>query len=438
MRDDSTNFGTATYSLALLTVVGSINVLDRNIFSILIQPIKQELHLSDTQLGFLSGMAFATFYAIGGIPIGAYADRGSRRRLIVLSLLCFSVMTALCGVARSFLQLALARIGVAIGEAGIYPAAHSIITDAYPRVRRALAMSIFSLSVNIGLFAGLFGGGLLSQHIGWRGTFAAVCLPGVLAAALVFFTLREPSRGQSDGLNASAAEGPPLGAVIGLFWKHRSLRHILIGYVLAVIAGTATSVWLPALFGRAFAMPVATIGVTLAITQGLVGGIGTIGGGWLIGRMGDRDPRWTARLIALFLALSTPFTVAVLLAPSAPAALGLLVPAALLTATYYGPSIALIHTLVPPAARARASAILFFSINLFGWGVGPQLVGWLSDKLTAAHGADSLRYALLVGPVAMLWSACHYLVAAHALPSAFDTSGASSLSAGTLSVEREA
>jgi len=202
------------YALLLLLLVFTSSHVDRQILAILLQPIKQELLLSDTQLGFLSGVAFAIFYATLGIPMAMWADRGNRRNLIAAALSVWSGMTVLCGVATTFWQLALARIGVGVGEAGSSPPSHSIIADMYPPAERATAMSIFSLGVNFGLMLGFLFGGWINQWYGWRAAFFVAGAPGLLLALIVRVTLREPPRGYAEGIQHTQQEIPGLWEIV--------------------------------------------------------------------------------------------------------------------------------------------------------------------------------------------------------------------------------
>ena len=404
------------YVLGVLTAVYVSNYVDRQILSILLEPIKHAFSLSDTQLGFLSGISFAIFYATLGIPIAMWADRGSRRSIITLATVIFSVMTAVCGLATSFGQLALARIGVGIGEAGSSPPSHSIVADFYRPHERATAMAIFALGVNLGILIGFLAGGWINELFGWRAAFLVVGAPGLLLALLVRTTLREPPRGQSEGRDHEArAAAPPLAEAFRTFWRVRSLRHIAAGATLNSFVGYGAVAWVPAFLIRSFGMSTGDVGTALALIIGIVGGAGTFLGGYTADRLARRDVRWNVWLVAACVGGATPFAFGVYLAPDAFWSLvSFLVPAAV-GALYLGPSLAMVQGLVPLRMRTLASAVLLFVINIIGLGLGPQTIGILSDLLAPRFGEESLRYALLLAGLVNVWAALHFLLAGRTL-----------------------
>ena len=402
--------------LFVLTAVYVSNYVDRQILSILLEPIKHAFDLSDTQLGFLSGISFAIFYATLGIPIAFRADRGNRRSIITLATLVFSLMTAVCGLAQSFVQLALARIGVGIGEAGSSPPSHSILADLYRPHERATAMAIFALGVNIGILIGFLAGGWINELFGWRAAFLVVGVPGLLLALLVRMTVREPSRGHSEGRGHEAgAAAPPLADAFRLFWRVRSLRHIAAGAALNSFVGYGAVAWLPAFLIRSFGMSTGDVGTALALIIGIVGGAGTFLGGYFADRLGRRDVRWNVWLVAACVGGATPFAFGVFLARDVFTALSsFLVPAAV-GALYLGPCLAMVQGLVPLRMRTVASAVLLFVINIIGLGLGPQMVGLLSDLFAPRFGEESLRYALLTAGLVNVWAALHFFLAGRTL-----------------------
>ncbi len=404
------------YALGLLTSVYVSNYVDRQILSILLESIKHEFSVSDTQLGFLSGISFAIFYATLGIPIALWADRGNRRNIVALATVVFSVMTAVCGFAASFVQLALARIGVGIGEAGASPPSHAIVADLYRPHERATAMAIFALGVNLGILIGFLAGGWINEFFGWRAAFLVVGVPGLLLALLVRTTLREPPRGQSEGREGEAsAAAPPLAAAFRTFLRVRSLRHIALGAALNSFVGYGAVAWVPAFLIRSFGMSTGDVGTALALIIGVVGGAGTFLGGYFADRLARRDVRWNVWLVAACVGGATPFAFGVYLAADAFWALvAFLVPAAV-GALYLGPSLAMVQGLVPLRMRTLASAVLLFVINIIGLGLGPQAVGILSDLLAPRFGEESLRYALLLAGLVNLWSALHFFLAGRTL-----------------------
>ena len=404
------------YVLLVLTSVYVSNYVDRQILSILLEPIKRDFGLSDTQLGFLSGISFAIFYATLGIPIAVWADRGNRRNIITLATTLFSVMTALCGFAQSFAQLALARIGVGIGEAGSSPPSHSIVADLYEPHERATALAIFALGVNIGILIGFLAGGWINEFFGWRAAFMVVGVPGLLLALLVRLSVPEPPRGHSEGRGAEAeTAAPPLAEAFRSLWRVRSLRHIALGAALNSFVGYGAVAWVPTFLIRSFGMTTGDVGTALALIIGIVGGLGTFLGGYFADRLAHRDVRWNMWLVAACVGGGTPFTFGVYLAPDAFWALAaFLVPAAV-GALYLGPSLAMVQGLVSLRMRTVASALLLFVINIIGLGLGPQMVGVVSDLLAPRFGDESLRYALLVVGLVNLWSAVHFFRASRTL-----------------------
>ena len=409
------------YALGLLVVVNVFNYLDRQILSILLEPIKRDLQLSDTALGFLTGIAFALFYTFAGIPIARWADRGMRCTIIAGGLAIWSGMTALTGLAQTFTQLTLARIGVGVGEAACSPPSHSLLSDYFPPDRRGTALSIFSLGVPIGIMVGYLVGGWINQYFGWRLAFFVVGLPGLVLVLVLWLTLREPLRGHSEGLqgSVSATQTDSLWTVFHFIWALRSFRHLSLAAALHALYGYGVLAFMPAFMMRVHGMTnTAELGLWLGLIAGVFSGIGTFLGGALSDRLAARknDRRWYMWLPACATLLSIPFTCLFYLWPEGRTALLLSIPAAILGPTYIGPTMAMTQGLVKLRMRATASAILLFILNLIGLGLGPQAVGVLSDLLAPTYGVESIRYALLfVVVIGSLWSAFHYFLAAQTL-----------------------
>lgn len=410
-----------SYALALLVVVNVFNYLDRQILSILLESIKRDLQLSDTALGFLTGIAFALFYTFAGVPIARSADRGTRRTIMALGLAVWSGMTALTGLAQSFTQLALARIGVGVGEAACSPPVHSLLSDYFPPERRGTALSIFSLGVPIGIMIGYLVGGWINQYFGWRTAFFVVGLPGLLLAVVVRLTLREPPRGHSEGPQTSTSVTPvdSFPDVLRFMWRLRSFRHLSLAAVLHALYGYGVLAFMPAFMMRVHGMTnTAELGLWLGLIAGVFSGIGTFLGGTLGDRFAarEKDMRWYMWLPAWATILSIPFTCLFYLWPEGRTALLLSIPSAILGPTYIGPTMAMTQGLVKLRMRATASAILLFILNLIGLGLGPQAVGVLSDLLVTTYGTQSIRYVLLfVVVISSMWSSMHYFLAARTL-----------------------
>ncbi len=405
------------YALALLTSVYVINFVDRQILSILVEPIKQAFDVSDTAMGFLVGFSFAIFYATLGIPIAVWADRANRRNIIAAALALFSAMTAMCGMVTSFFQLALARIGVGVGEAGTSPPSHSVIADLFPPNERATAMGVFSIGVNAGIMIGFFAGGWLEELYGWRVAFLAVGLPGLLLALVVRFGLKEPQRGLSEGrANEAQSEAPPVGEAVRTFMKTPTLRHIAFGSALNAFVGYGSVNWFPTFLMRSYDMSSSDVGMVLSLIIGIGGGLGTFGAGFFADRLANIDVRWNLWLpVALFVG-ALPLNFGVFLSDNASATLWFFLIPAMMGTVYLAPSLAMVQGLVPLRMRTVASAILLFIINMIGMGLGPQMVGVLSDLLSDHFGHESLRYALFISGFVLLWSGVHFMIAARTLP----------------------
>lgn len=403
------------YALAMLTIAYAFNFIDRQILVIIQESIKLEMGLADWQLGLLSGFSFAAVYITAGIPIAFWADRGNRRNIIALAVAVWSGMTALSGLAQSFVQLLLARVGVGIGEAGGSPPAHAMISDFFPPERRATALAIYSAGLHFGIFAGFLIGGIANELLGWRAAFMVVGLPGVVFAAIFFLTVREPTRGRWEA-SAAADYRPSLKQTLDLLLQFRSFWLIAAGCGLTSFAGYGNGNFTPSFLIRSHGIDGSTLGVLMAFGGGGAGLIGTLAGGWLADRLGGGDQRWYVWIPAICGGLAVPLAFPFLLSDQTPLVVVLLVLVTALINTYLGPSLSICHGLVPPAMRAIASAILFFVLNLIGLGLGPLTAGLLSDWFTASHGPDGLRYAMLVvALIASLGVGC-FVLAARALP----------------------
>jgi predicted MFS family arabinose efflux permease len=407
--------GARNYALVLLTIVYSFNFIDRQLLAILQEPIKLELSLSDSQLGLLTGFAFALFYVIAGIPIARWADRSNRRNIISLSLGLWSLMTAVSGLTHNFIQLLAARVGVGVGEAGGSPPSHSIVSDIFPPEKRASAMSFYSTGVNIGILFGFLLGGWLNEFFGWRVAFIVVGAPGVLLALLVRFTLREPIRGLTEN-KQSSDEQVPFSQVLHLLWSRLSFRHMVFAGSLNAFVIYATVNWLASFFIRSHGMTTGELGTWLAMSSGLFGAIGVFFGGFFADKLASRDKRWYVWLSAVMMLICVPFTIAVYSASNQYTALMLAFVPGTLFNVYLGTTIATTHGLVGQRMRATSSAILFLVLNIIGLGLGPWSIGLLSDYLLPTLGTESLRYALLyIIPAVTFWSACHFYLASRTL-----------------------
>ena len=404
------------YAVGVLTAVYASSQVDRQIMGMLLQPIKLELGASDTQMGFLVGLTFAIFYATLGMPIAMLADRTNRRNIITAAISIWSAMTVLCGYAQTFVQMTLARIGVGVGEAGSTPPSHSIIADLFPPESRGTAMGIFALGVNIGLLLAYLVGGWLSDNVGWRMTFVAVGLPGLIIAAILFFTVTEPKRGSADKSAASAdPSAPKFRTVARHMWQVRSTRHLTIGSAIAGFIGYGFTLWMPSFLIRSHGLSATDVGLILALMAGVVGSMGTFTAGKLADVLARRDERWRAWVVAVGKTGYVPFLAGVFLVDDLTTALILYLVPAFFGGFYLAPTFALIQSLVSLRMRALASSIVLFVLNIIGMGFGPQLVGIMSDWLAPEYGQESLRMSLLILSFLNIWCGYHYFTAARTL-----------------------
>ncbi len=406
--------GYRTYVLILLLLVYTSNYADRIVLGVLLEPIKAEFGVSDTLMGLLTGATFAIFYATLGIPIAILADRRSRRNIIGVCVFIWSGMTVLCGMAATFTQMMLARIGVGVGEAGGSPPSHSMISDLFPPDKRATALGIFAMGVPLGYLVGYYGGSVIAEDYGWRTAFYAMGVPGIILTLLVFFTVKEPPRGHHDFAAGSAA--PSLTQIARYLGARKSIVHMLIGATLITFTGYSVVIWGPAFFIRTHEMPLSQVGTYLSLVGGISSMIGTFLGGYLADKLSRNDKRWQAWLVAIAIAIAIPFAVAVALLDDLETVLYINVIPSMVSALYLAPCFAMMQNLVEPRMRAVASATFLFVINLIGMGIGPVFTGWVSDLLAPTYGADSLRYAFVLLVVFNVWAIWHFVLAGRHLP----------------------
>ncbi|MEH6684900.1 MAG: MFS transporter [Qipengyuania sp.] len=400
------------FVLGVLTLVYALNFVDRQLLVILQEQIKEELLLSDTQLGLLSGFAFALFYVSCGIPIARWADRGVRRNIIALALTVWSGMTAVSGLAQNYLHLLLARVGVGVGEAGGSPPAHSMISDIFPEKERATALSIYSIGIYIGILTGFALGGFIAETFGWRMAFLVVGLPGILVALLLRLTVAEPIRGWSEKRENEVGQSPSIFDVLRFLWSRKTFRNLALAGSLQATVIYAVGNWLPSFFLRNHEIGLAQLGVWMALTSGFGGGAGSFFGGWFADKLGQRDRRWYVWGSAIMILAITPVLLIMLNTGNLLLALLLTGVFHFLSASYLGPALAVSHGLVGLRMRALTSAVFFFFINLIGLGLGPLIVGYLSDTFAAGGDENPLSAAMLiVGCIASVWGCVHYVLA---------------------------
>jgi MFS family permease len=405
------------YVIALLWLVMLLRFVDLQIISVLLESIRKEFGVSDTQLGLLSGLAFALFYGTLGIPIAWLADRSNRRNIIAAALGLWSAMTAVCGFANSFVQLFLARVGVGVGEAGGQPPAYSLISDYVPAEKRSSVFAILSSAVPFGVFTGFIIGGWVNALWGWRAAFMVVGIPGVLLAILIRFTLREPPRGAAER-RAVETNPIPFAEALRHLWNVRSYRHLVLATSIFTLGAIGSGIWIPSFFVRVHGMPQPEVATWLAFIYGGGGVLGATLGGALADRLvrTTGDSRWFAWMSAIASACILPFSLFVYLWPNPIVALLVHSGTTTLMHMWMGPAYGTVQSLAGVKRRAMAAAINGLLVNLVALGLGPLIVGAASDFFNARFGDDALRYSILsVVCVAYSWAALHFLLAARTL-----------------------
>ena len=399
------------YLLAVLTLVYAFNHVDRQVMVILQEPIKLEFGLSDTQLGLLTGFLFAAFYATLGIPFAAWADRGNRRNIIALALTIWSGMTAISGFAQNFWHLALARMGVGIGEAGGTPPATSMISDRFPANERAFALGIYTTGISIGILVGFMLCGIIAENYGWRVGFFVAGVPGLLLALLLMTTVAEPKRGAADAI-VDTGTAPPLSETIRFFLSQKAMVFMLLGGVFICVSANAFLAGVPLYFIRVHDVALGELGIALGLLLGGAGGVGAIVIGKVCDRLSSRDLRWRPWIIALTSVIALPFAAAFLLSDTKMSAYALYAAPSFFGLIYASISYAAMQELAPPRMRAMASAVMLLCLTLIGIGIGPVLVGILSDAFAAELGQRSIARALLWLLILNAATVIFYLIAA--------------------------
>lgn len=383
------------YVLAALLVVYTLNFLDRQFLTVLQEPVKKSLHLKDAEMGALTGLVFALFYTVIGIPVGMLADRVNRKNVITGAMTIWSLFTAACGFATSFVTLAIPRMGVGVGEAGGSPPSYSIVSDYFPPRQRGTALAIFSLGVPFGTMFGAMSGGFIAAQFGWQTAFKALGVVGLIIAPIFYFTVREPKRGTFEG-GSSPHAGNPF-AAIGLFFGRPMLALTALSCGLTAFVGYGMLNWVPSLLIRAKGMSLPQIALYYGLMSGITGAIGTFSSGWLVDKLGHMRPRAYAMVPAFSILLSMPFLIAAVYAPGWPLALTLLAGPALLNNMYLAPALAVVQNNVPPHQRVVSGALLLFILNLIGLGGGPLFVGAMSDYFKSTHADLPNAQALALG-----------------------------------------
>jgi len=403
------------YVLFLLFLVYTFNYVDRQVLIILAEPIKLEFKLKDWQLGFLTGTAFALFYATLGIPIARLADRLNRVNIIAAALTIWSSMTAACAVTTNFAQLALARVGVGVGEAGGSPPAVSLLASYFDRRQRSTAMSIYSLGATVGILLGFVIGGLINVRFGWRAAFLAAGVPGLVLASLLKWTVREPRTVKNASAPETTLPAEPIGRTLRVLYSIRTCRLLNAAAVAAGITVYGFMVWTPVLLIRRFGMSTGEVGTAVGLIAGIAGSSGVFLGGLAADYFAKADQRrqlWVPAATAL---LFWPLILLSVNAATAKSAIIWLIPTYAVALAYTGPTWAVLQSVTPPHMRAMAAAILLFLVNLIGLGMGPQLIGVMSDVLQAGAATTGLRHSIEIVCSASVLASLFFFLASKSL-----------------------
>jgi len=391
----------------------TLSICDRMILSILFPDIQAEFGLSDTQLGLLGGITFALFYATMGLPIARLSDQYSRKIIIITSLVIFSLLTVFSGLAAGFISLLLFRIGVGIGEAGVNPASHSIIADYFPPQRRGFAMAILMLGGSFGMMLGFVGGGFIAEAYGWRIALVSVGVPGVLLAVFMAKLLKEPVRGTFE--TETPPPPPPILATAAAMWANPAMRHLIAASIIAGMVSYGLTQWLPTFFMRSHDLSQSETGMLIAGVFGILGAIGALVAGKWFDRLSIRGFQYGLWMIAIVPFFSMPFFVLGLLADNLTTAMLLFIVPGFCANFFLGPTLAMVQTLSPVHVRAVTAAIKMLFLNLIGLGLGPLLVGVLSDVLSPSYGEQALAVALAYFTLLGLWGSLHFWLCGRAI-----------------------
>lgn len=387
------------YIVGLMSCVSLLGAYDRYLVGILAEDIKHDLNASDGQMGLLTGLGFALVYSLLAVPVARISDRGYRVPVLSISILLWSAMTALCALVANFPMLLLARFGVGVGEAGCIPTTQAIVSDHIPARWRTSAISIVTVASGVGLTVAGVAGGWIADHWGWRFAFLAGAIPGPPLAILLWLTVRKTA---TRPRHADSSNPGRMTAAVATLLKVRSLRFIYLGYALCTMACYGAIAWIPAYLSRTYSLSAGEVGASYGSIMGISTILALLVGGLLSEFLGRRDRRWPIWLMAMAFALAFPLTLAFLFAPDLRWALLLAVPMTFLSMASSSTAYAEVQNLSGPQLRATGSALLLLFYNLLGVGLGPSLVGWISDALAGSIGAASLRYALAAVSVTYL------------------------------------
>ena len=405
------------YLLGVLMFIYGLNLADRGLVGLLQEKIKPEFHLSDFELGLLGGPAFALCNTLAGLPLARLSERFNRIGVLAICTALWSVMTACCGLAASFPMMLLARFGVGIGEAGCLPPTQSVISDYFPANRRASAISLHLTAIPIGTIAASAIGAVVADLYGWRMAFIALGAPGILVAIICWLTVKEPPRG---GI-AEKVEAPSFGAAFRELAGKASFWHIALATGLVNFVAVGNGQYLVSFLLRTYHISLTQVGLTLGPLIGSITVLSVIVVGRIINRLAEKDRAWLARWPGIGVAIGVPVSLAAYMAPSFGIMVGLQVVGLFCTNAYLISLYTTAQGVAPPRMRATATALVIMVVNTIGYGLGPPVIGALSDFLkdhVVAYGlsdpahaaAQGLRYALMCGALVNLWASAHYLI----------------------------
>jgi predicted MFS family arabinose efflux permease len=404
------------YVLIMMCLVYTLSIADRYVVSTVLEPIRLDLHLNDFQVAVLTGVAFGLFYVVLGFPLSWLIDRRSRRKIVAVCLVVWSIMTAVCGLARTSLQFFLARVGVTVGEAGGTPGANSILSDYFPASRRAMALTVFSLGAPFGAWVGYNVAGAIADHYGWRAVFYALGVPGVIAGVMVWVTVREPRRGCLD-CEGDTGESPGFLTTLRFWWQQRSAVHVMIASAICALWGWGLMYWTPAFLQRTYHMTTGEAGAFTANMHLFGGSLATIFTGWLMATQRMADARRIVWLLGICIGLATVASwVAYSTRDLAVARwmFWIFIPSIYF---YIGPCFGLLNNLAQCRMRAMFCAMTLFLANMGNLVIAPPVIGKLSDWFAPNHVSDanSLRLAMLCLVPTGLWATLHYFLSARDL-----------------------
>jgi len=399
----------SSYVLFILGLVSILNYYDRFLMTILLEPIKRDLHISDGQIGLLAGVGFALMYSLLGVPMARLADRYGRAPVLGVVLTLWSAMTAVCGATVNFTTMLLARTGVSIGEAGGLPTVNALIGDYFSPRRRGLAISIIGVCSMLGSSLSLIVGGLLNDRHGWRIAYYLASVPGFIVATVIFLTIRDP-RAQASGASAPVAV-LPLSVALKTLWNRKSFVLLCLGMGIGTIANYAQQAWNPAFLMRTYHISPGQVGSRYAAVVGPAAIVAILLGGVVNDRLARRDPRWPLWLVALSFGLNVPASLAFFLIHDFTIAMSMAVVSTLLVGLWVAPAYTLVQSLAGAQSRALAAALFMMILNIVGQAVGPTLTGILSDRLSAGFGNTSLMVSLCIVSMAGAVAVIPFLLA---------------------------